>query len=465
MKRLVPFLLIISFVLSMFTGCVKQPPLEPIPVVQPKRLSVVDFTVDDAFAVVDKFYTYGTHFNVEGTLDVTNYFTAEALPDTEFELCIKYNDKEEDEIILPLIVDKTDTENVIRFNSAEYINEGINLEELLKKDYIASIKATGISAVYYFTLAPSDEEAPGCQPIEYYTITKKKKNNVINIGFGTCDGKEEGTKVPFLALNVSAVKELPEDVYDIVIDPGHGGHDPGAMSNDGSFDERKLNLKNAMFLKTKLEDLGFKVYMTRTSDKETEEDTVHNVYDDDGKITKAMETKAKIYLAIHMNSSGTANSYSGFEIYIAPRDSLRFARSFSKEIAKATGKNASTLNQFKIEDGVYSRGFKTADYQELVNAAARDGFKVYENVTENTPYYYFIREVGGIVTGAYTDGRNKLYSANKYRNTNQGIESYLFELSYINNDEDLDFVLKNGDKFAIGITNGLINYLYPETKK
>lgn len=465
MKRLVPFLLILSFVLSMFTGCVKQPPLEPVYVVQPKSLSVVDFTVDDAFAVASKFYTYGTHFNIDGTLDVTNYFAADALADTKFELSLKYNDKEEDEILIPLIVDKTDEENVISFTSLKYINEGINLDELLKKNYIATIKATGVSAVYYFTIGPSDLTAPGCQPIEYYTVTKKKKNNIINIGFGVCDGKENELKMPFLAINVAAVKELPEDVYDIVIDPGHGGRDPGAISNDGSIDERKLNLQNAMFIKEKLEGAGFKVYMTRTSAEKTEEDTVHNVYDDDGKITKAMETKAKIYLAIHMNSSGRANSYSGFEIYIAPRDSLGLARSFSKEIVKATGRKASTLDQFKVEDGIYSRGFNKTDCAELAHTAEQGKFKMYENITEDTPYYYFIREVGGSITGAYTDGRNTLYAANKYRDSNQGIESYLFELSYINNDEDLAFVLMNGEMFATGITNGLINFLNPEAKK
>lgn len=48
--------------------------------------------------------------------------------------------------------------------------------------------------------------------------------------------------------------------------------------------------------------------------------------------------------------------------------------------------------------------------------------------------------------------------------TNQGIESYLFELAYINNDEDLDFVLMNGEMYATGITNGLVNFLNPNTK-
>lgn len=32
----------------------------------------------------------------------------------------------------------------------------------------------------------------------------------------------------YIAFNVEK-SELPEDVYDIVLDPGHGGNDPGAV--------------------------------------------------------------------------------------------------------------------------------------------------------------------------------------------------------------------------------------------
>lgn len=461
MKRLSAVFLILLLLVTMFSGCARTPELEPVYIVQPKSISVADYVVDDTFAVVDRFFTYGTHFGVEGTLDVSNYFSADVLKDTTFELSLKYNDKDADEITLPLIVASTDTENVLSFKTSEYINTGIDLETLDKKNYLITIKGIGISQTYYFTLSPLGEDEPGCQSIEYYTLTKKKKNNRINIGFGTC----EGTDVPFLALNVEAVRALPDDVYDIVIDPGHGGRDSGAISNDGGVDERKLNLQNAMFIKDKLEAAGFKVYMTRTTAEESEVDTVHNIFDDDGKITRSMETKAKYYLAIHMNSGAKQNSDSGYEIYIAPLDDASLARSFSKAIGTATGRAPSTLDSFKIEDGVYKRGFKDSDLLELKKTAADGGFAMYENVSVTTPYYYFIREVGGIVTGAYSDGRNKLYSAgNKYMTTNQGIESYLFELAYINNDEDLDFVLMNGEMYATGITNGLVNFLNPNTK-
>ena len=39
-----------------------------------------------------------------------------------------------------------------------------------------------------------------------------------------------------------------------------------------------------------------------------------------------------------------------------------------------------------------------------------------------------LRETGGIVTGAYVDGRNKEFGKNKYYNSNIGVEAYLLEL-------------------------------------
>ena len=51
----------------------------------------------------------------------------------------------------------------------------------------------------------------------------------------------------------------------IVIDAGHGGIDPGAVSKDGTRED-KINLKIAYKVKEHLEREGAKVIMTRTSD-------------------------------------------------------------------------------------------------------------------------------------------------------------------------------------------------------
>ena len=53
--------------------------------------------------------------------------------------------------------------------------------------------------------------------------------------------------------------------YKIVIDPGHGGTDPGATANN--IIEKDLTLKISKYMKDKLEGLGIPVSITRTNDE------------------------------------------------------------------------------------------------------------------------------------------------------------------------------------------------------
>ncbi|WP_449442627.1 N-acetylmuramoyl-L-alanine amidase family protein [Ureibacillus acetophenoni] len=50
----------------------------------------------------------------------------------------------------------------------------------------------------------------------------------------------------------------------IVLDPGHGAHDPGA--NYSSYTEKEIVLKVGNLVKQKLEAAGVKVVMTRSAD-------------------------------------------------------------------------------------------------------------------------------------------------------------------------------------------------------
>lgn len=52
----------------------------------------------------------------------------------------------------------------------------------------------------------------------------------------------------------------------IVIDPGHGGEDPGAISSDQATLESEVALQTAQFLKDYLDDMGATVHLTRDDD-------------------------------------------------------------------------------------------------------------------------------------------------------------------------------------------------------
>ena len=100
--------------------------------------------------------------------------------------------------------------------------------------------------------------------------------------------------------------------------------------------------------------------------------------------------------------------------------------------------------------------------QKIVRIAREEalmaGYSPYENITTSTSYLFMLRETGGIATNAYVDGRNTNYSANKYYNSNVGLESYLVELGYMSVSEDLYNVLNNSDSYMEAIAESIKTY-------
>ena len=90
----------------------------------------------------------------------------------------------------------------------------------------------------------------------------------------------------------------------VVIDPGHGGYDPGAISKTG-LREKDVNLDIAKRLANRLRSDGIEVVMTRNSDKFIPLGTRVNI---------ANNAKADLFISIHSNASRTKSLY-GFEVY------------------------------------------------------------------------------------------------------------------------------------------------------
>ena len=116
----------------------------------------------------------------------------------------------------------------------------------------------------------------------------------------------------------------------VVIDAGHGGHDPGAIGPSG-LKEKDVNLKIAKALKEKLDKEGRKfgitnVYLTRSDDRfiPLEERTG---------IAKKMN--ADLFISIHCNAARSSEAY-GIETYI-----LSFTND-QKSLAVAARENASS---------------------------------------------------------------------------------------------------------------------------
>lgn len=90
----------------------------------------------------------------------------------------------------------------------------------------------------------------------------------------------------------------------IVLDPGHGGKDPGAVGN--GLQEKNVVLDLALKIGKKLEARGAKVFYTRTTD----------VFIDLSQRAKmANDWKADFFMSLHINSAANVTA-SGYESFI-----------------------------------------------------------------------------------------------------------------------------------------------------
>ncbi len=96
----------------------------------------------------------------------------------------------------------------------------------------------------------------------------------------------------------------------VVIDPGHGGSDPG--SKDGSEAEKDWNLKFAQALDKAFEAAGYQVLMTRTSD---------TVVDPETRLNLINSSNAKLVLVIHADREWTRTQNGPFLIVEPPNQS------------------------------------------------------------------------------------------------------------------------------------------------
>jgi N-acetylmuramoyl-L-alanine amidase len=128
----------------------------------------------------------------------------------------------------------------------------------------------------------------------------------------------------------------------IVIDAGHGGKDPGAISPNG-FYEKTVNLDVALALTELLKKEGFRVIMTRSTDVFIELEERANI---------GSRNKAVLFISVHADSCATS-SINGFSVYVSRQpdwQSMKLADSISSQMTKT---------------GIQNRGRKEADFKVL----------------------------------------------------------------------------------------------------
>ena len=126
---------------------------------------------------------------------------------------------------------------------------------------------------------------------------------------------ESSNVIPVTAKPVQVKKEKKEKVAEplkppvkekrvIVLDPGHGGQDPGAVSRSGHY-EKNITLAMAKETRDLLQKAGYKVVLTRDKDIFIPLRT---------RIKKAHQANADLFISIHADSAKNSSA-KGLSIY------------------------------------------------------------------------------------------------------------------------------------------------------
>lgn len=135
----------------------------------------------------------------------------------------------------------------------------------------------------------------------------------------------------------------------IVLDPGHGGHESGAVNYENNILEKDINLKTARYLRDYLKNYyGVTVLMTHDgnlSNNEEMEIVDRSMY--------ARNNNADLLLCLHYNAVDSVEAnWHGSEVYVTSNKSLYKYNEESTEIGNLILKNLTSL-------GLTSRGVKT----------------------------------------------------------------------------------------------------------
>ena len=385
-------------------------------------------SIEDQVISIDKLYTYGTHLNIEGT----------NLPEGTLDLVL-YNGEF---ISIPLNITNTS------FNLSNQVNNGYYLDELPIGKYYLFVRNTINDAEntnYYYYSLKNNTNYP---ETTYYTFSNHNKKIVIT--------SEE--TYPTMIINVT--KNTNKEVYDIVLDPGHGGMDGGASKH--GYRETDFTMDIAYEIATILRNNGLKVKLTHEPNSLTKNNRLPE-YGIHGRAVIPGEVHAKYLFSIHLNSSNYS-AVKGLEIYTAADINYDLAKLLVNNITTTTGLSISNNKVNKMSDGVYTRKFTEADVTSSIKEATENDMLPYDYST-NSNYYYIIRETGGIVTGAYVDSRNPGFTGNPNYDTNTGTESYILELGYITNKSDLNNIINNQDKYIKAISDTILTLYKSETNE
>ena len=257
-----------------------------------------------------------------------------------------------------------------------FSNEGKGTYTLLRFVYVEDgveqtieLQDIGVEAMFGV-----DEEYPGYNSNASDAISQEEiDTSVVSISSDEMDTAQEeitdaidNTEEEGEIVTYSLDEQTKNGNVVVVLDPGHGGTDSGAVGN--GLQEKDLNLKIAKYCKEELEQYsGVTVYMTREDDRDLGDRIGDAASDIANRVNKAKEWGADLLVSIHINSGGGQ----GVEVYYPNSN-------YNATIGKDGEDSAQQILDELVKLGLKSRGIKirSTEYDTYPDGSLRDWYGI-----------------------------------------------------------------------------------------
>lgn len=222
----------------------------------------------------------------------------------------------------------------------------------------------------------------------------------------------------------------------VVVDAGHGGHDPGAVGN--SLKEKDINLKATIQLADRLRKLGLDVKLTRADDRylKLAERTAF-----------ANNANADVFISLHCNALPKGKHASGMELYL---------------MAEPSDKDAMNLAVFENRE-LSGQGQNGAEAAAAADQKTRLLLKILGDMQQNDK----ISESTALAEDLYRRALGAGISLRKVRQApffvlrGAGMPSVLVEMGYITEQKDAQLLNSEAyrGKMMDNLAAGILDYL------
>ena len=181
----------------------------------------------------------------------------------------------------------------------------------------------------------------------------------------------------------------------IVIDPGHGGENPGTKSVLGSHYEKEFTLDWALRLQALLQVNNCKVFLTRSTDIDL---ALSN------RVAFAAQHKADLFISLHFNSAAPNESEAGLETYCLTPMGMpsSLTREYADEVRETFPNNAYDVQNLLLAlrvhrallqvNGHHDRGIRRARFPGVLRGQQRAAILVEGGYLSNPQEAHWIAD-------------------------------------------------------------------------